>query len=158
MKVTGESGETAKMQFPDFKSWRNWFLPCQTMRTLQVLSGSSERPHLPAWFKMPSFMPQVNLSQKPRHTRKRAWLPHCGLLCLYTVLPSTTSLVCLFCWVGGISRGSAGVVEWGGDWFPVKDSGERAPFSCCCCRNKVRKLGNLQSPSSLWQQRANPPL
>lgn len=38
------------------------------------------------------FTPWANLTQKTRHARKRAWLPHPGLLCLYTVQPSNQAL------------------------------------------------------------------
>lgn len=84
-----ENPETTKMQFPDLKSLRNLFLSCQAMRTLQVLS---ERPHSPLWFKMTVFTAQASLTQKPRHARKRAWLPHSGPPCLDPVQPSNQTL------------------------------------------------------------------
>lgn len=103
VKVTGKSWETTKMQFPDLKSLRNLFLPCQAMTTLQVLSGSSERLRCLYGSKWPGLLPKGKA-----HTEKvltanlwAALAVHCS------AKQPSISLVYLCCWVRGISRSSA---------------------------------------------------
>lgn len=115
VKVTGESWETIKMQFPDLKIEK----PISAMPGHESPRSAFwfiwETP-LPIWLKMSRFTPRANLTQKPRHTRRRAWLPHSGLPCLYTVQPSNQAFpwsIFAAGWEALAEAVQGSTVEWG---------------------------------------------